>query len=92
MAIVFDTQAELEAFCEMFELRNMVQERPTRKFSRKFIQNAKATEKAERVAQETKSLPQLEAVPVLEAESTDLEMELHAAGTGEPTFLLASAS
>lgn len=29
MAIVFDTQAELEAFCEAFELRNAAPERKT---------------------------------------------------------------
>lgn len=33
MAIVFDTQAELEAFCEAFELRSAS---PERKMSRKF--------------------------------------------------------
>lgn len=92
MAIVFDTQAELEAFCEMFELRSMVPERSVRKFSRKFVQDEKVPEKAEAVTQESKSPPLLEIVPVTEAESTDIEMGLYSEGTGDPPVLLASAS
>lgn len=41
MAIVFDTQAELEAFCEAFELRSAS---PERKMSRKFRLNIEKTE------------------------------------------------
>ena len=92
MAIVFDTQAELEAFCEMFELRSMVPERSVRKFSRKFIQDEKGSEKGEQFTQESKSPTLLDVLPVPKEETTCLEMELGSESIGESTVLLASAS
>jgi len=88
MAIVFDTQEELEAFCEMFELKSMEETRHSRKFRRKSNVLAQATGTIEPVAEELETMQPLQLVAVNEAESTEDNMET----LGQSSLILASAS
>jgi hypothetical protein len=86
MAIVFDTQAELEAFCEAFELRIIQKERPLRKARRKFSQIEQATDIPEPMILEPETPQRLHMVPVTEPETAESEV------MDEPPVLFASAS
>lgn len=64
MAIVFDTKAELEAFCEAFELRSIPQERPIRKSRHPFSRSERLSERhAHQTEASVESHPQRDVAP-----------------------------
>ena len=89
MAIVFDTQAELEAFCDMFELKSFEATRQNRKLRRKSSQPAQATETMRPDVMEPDVPQPFYILPVNEPEAAESQTEHVMA---EPTVTLASAS
>ena len=90
MAIVFDTQAELEAFCEAFELRTELQ--TTVKRSRK-----RFPESEDRVDEQQTAISLVENPPSVEEDSslvgvTPLEISPMPEPFEELSIILASAS
>ncbi|MCE3235438.1 MAG: hypothetical protein K0Q50_1618 [Vampirovibrio sp.] len=91
MAIVFDTQAELEAFCEAFELKNAERERPVRN-ARKRSSEKHSTEnhslwkRSERTASRTIFLQELEipAVEIQASPESQVSSALSEAAEAEP--------
>lgn len=86
MAIVFDTQAELEAFCEAFELRNAA---PERKTSRKFRLNIKSVEHSPAKAATVISQVPIEIAPMPYKPETEALLPVM---TGETPVVFAEVS
>jgi len=72
MAIVFDTAAELEAFCEAFELRAELQE-PIKKSRKKFIESESTIEEPQAVLSLFESPQPIEEPPIVEVDLPELE-------------------